>query len=43
MILSSFTSPAIKFSWAGAAVNTFPVNELALLLILTTVENHGKV
>ena len=28
--LSSFTNPAIKFSWAGAAVNTFPVNELAV-------------
>jgi len=26
--LSSFSSPAIKFSWAGAALNTFPVNEL---------------
>jgi hypothetical protein len=28
--LSAFTTPAIKFSWAGAAVNTFPVNELAV-------------
>lgn len=26
--LSSLSSPAIKFSWAGAAINTFPVNEL---------------
>jgi hypothetical protein len=26
--LSDFTSPAIKFSWSGAAVNTFPENEL---------------
>jgi len=26
--LSGFTNPAIKFSWSGAAVNTFPVNEL---------------
>ncbi len=26
--LSAFTSPAIKFSWSGAAFNTFPVNEL---------------
>ena len=26
--LSSFTQPVIKFSWSGAAVNTFPVNEL---------------
>ena len=26
--LSSFSSPAIKFAWAGAALNTFPVNEL---------------
>ena len=28
--LSSFTSPAIKFSWAGAAINTFPENELVV-------------
>jgi hypothetical protein len=28
--LSIFTEPAIKFSWSGAAVNTFPVNELRL-------------
>jgi len=28
--LSSFTSPAIKFSWSGASINTFPVNELVL-------------
>lgn len=28
--LSSFTTPAIKFSWAGASVNTFPVNQLAV-------------
>ena len=26
--LSAFTQPVIKFSWSGAAVNTFPVNEL---------------
>ena len=26
--LSSLNSPAIKFSWSGAAVNTFPVNTL---------------
>ena len=26
--LSLLTSPAIKFSWAGASVNNFPVNEL---------------
>jgi len=26
--LSGFTNPAIKFSWSGAAVNTYPVNEL---------------
>ena len=28
--LSSFTTPAIKFSWSGASVNTFPVNELSV-------------
>ena len=28
--LSTFTSPAIKFSWSGASSNTFPVNELAV-------------
>jgi hypothetical protein len=26
--LSTLSNPAIKFSWSGAAVNTFPVNEL---------------
>ena len=26
--LSNFNTPAIKFSWSGAAVNTFPVNIL---------------
>ena len=26
--LSGLTDPAIKFSWSGAAVNYFPVNEL---------------
>ena len=26
--LSDFTNPAIKFSWSGAAINTFPENEL---------------
>ena len=26
--LSALSNPAIKFSWSGAAVNTFPVNEL---------------
>ena len=26
--LSDLTNPAIKFSWSGAAVNTYPVNEL---------------
>ena len=26
--LSDFTNPAIKFSWSGAAANTFPENEL---------------
>lgn len=36
--LSSFTSPAIKFSWAGAAVNTFPVNEL----VVTYSDNCGE-
>jgi hypothetical protein len=28
--LSAFTNPAIKFSWSGASVNTFPVNELVV-------------
>tara|TARA_B100001250_G_scaffold83417_1_gene68816 strand:- start:13473 stop:15944 length:2472 start_codon:yes stop_codon:yes gene_type:complete len=28
--LGAFTTPAIKFSWAGASVNTFPVNELGV-------------
>ncbi len=26
--LSGFTNPAIKFSWSGAGVHTYPVNEL---------------
>ena len=26
--LSDFANPAIKFSWSGAAINTFPENEL---------------
>ena len=26
--LSALTSPAIKFSWSGASLNTFPVNEI---------------
>jgi hypothetical protein len=26
--LSALTSPAIKFSWSGASLNTFPVNEV---------------
>ena len=28
--LSAYTNPAIKFSWSGASVNTFPVNELVV-------------
>jgi len=28
--LSGLTSPAIKFYWSGAAINTFPVNELVV-------------
>ncbi len=36
--LSALSNPAIKFSWAGAAVNTFPVNEL----ILTYSDNCGE-
>ena len=28
--LSTFSNPAIKFSFSGAAVNTFPVNELGV-------------
>ncbi|MEC7646644.1 MAG: M43 family zinc metalloprotease [Bacteroidota bacterium] len=28
--LSAFASPAIKFFWSGASVNTFPVNVLAV-------------
>ena len=36
--LSALLNPAIKFSWAGAAVNTFPVNEL----IVTYSDNCGE-
>ncbi len=28
--LSNFSAPAIKFSWAGAALNTFPTNEITV-------------
>ena len=28
--LSNFSTPAIKFSWAGAALNTFPTNEITV-------------
>ena len=28
--LSAFINPAIKFSWSGASINTFPVNVLAV-------------
>jgi hypothetical protein len=36
--LSELSNPAIKFSWAGAAANTFPVNEL----IVTYSDNCGE-
>ena len=36
--LSAFTSPAIRLSWSGASVNTFPVNELAV----TYSDNCGE-
>jgi hypothetical protein len=36
--LSALSNPAIKFSWAGAAANTFPVNEL----IVTYSDNCGE-
>ena len=36
--LSALTNPAIKFSWAGAAVNTFPENAL----IVTYSDDCGK-
>jgi hypothetical protein len=36
--LSALLNPAIKFSWAGAAANTFPVNEL----IVTYSDNCGE-
>ena len=36
--LSAFTTPAIRFSWSGASVNTFPVNELAV----TYSDNCGE-
>ena len=36
--LSDLTDPAIKFSWSGAAANTFPVNELEV----TYSNNCGK-
>ena len=28
--LSNFSTPAVKFSWAGAALNTFPTNEITV-------------
>tara|TARA_B100001248_G_C27399420_1_gene468757 strand:- start:8811 stop:11912 length:3102 start_codon:yes stop_codon:yes gene_type:complete len=36
--LSAFTQPVIKFSWAGAAINTFPSNEL----LVTYSDDCGK-
>ena len=36
--LSDLNDPAIKFSWSGAAANTFPVNEL----IVTYSDNCGE-
>jgi hypothetical protein len=36
--LSALTNPGIKFSWSGAAANTFPVNEL----IVTYSDNCGE-
>ena len=36
--LSALSNPAIKFSWAGAAANTFPVNEL----IVSYSDNCGE-
>jgi hypothetical protein len=36
--LNDFNDPAIKFSWSGAAANTFPVNEL----IVTYSDNCGE-
>ena len=36
--LSAFTTPAIKFSWSGASLNTFPVNTLAV----TYSDNCGE-
>ena len=36
--LSALLNPSIKFSWSGAAANTFPVNEL----IVTYSDNCGE-
>ena len=36
--LSAFTTPAIKFSWSGASLNTFPVNTIAV----TYSDNCGE-
>ena len=36
--LSAFTTPAIKFSWSGASLNTFPVNTL----VVTYSDNCGE-
>ena len=37
--LSNFSTPAIKFSWAGAALNTFPTNEITVYYSTNCGEN----
>ena len=37
--LSNFSTPAIKFSWAGAALNTFPTNEIIIYYSTNCGEN----
>ena len=32
--LSALTNPAIKFSYSGASLNTFPVNEVNVYYLL---------
>ena len=35
--LSSYTKPAIKFKYTGAAVNTFPTNEKFTILLIVVI------
>jgi hypothetical protein len=40
--LSGLSNPAIKFSWAGAAANTFPINELIVTYSTNCGENWNE-